>query len=694
MTETIDSTIAKLLDGLNAKVPSLNDYNLDYQVLYHYSVEEYVIRGEAQNNGQNIEAELYNTFSAFNGLSCMNHEEYNTYEEYGHLFGNDEYGSEFFFSFYAIDDYFCIELARIEGAGSLDVSKVDTNWYVDLANYGQYQIIDSFPNAQINQDLGINVTIPHIGEGKFPYLFVGQHSDDEYIYPDTAYTFLEGDKIADYVTLLNASGFEATLKKNVGYDDYFDEYTYYTATAYDTNRAVYLSFMLDDSTYNTIIGVTRFEDAASDKLTDNTDWTVEEKELMAATLGEDLPFMKFGDDYTIEQGADMFGYEFLFLSDYYYKDLTNDYIKILLANGYEKDDTTYEDTYYVRDNGVALIEITFDYDNGNCVWIYYSESSIPQVKSISLNTTELEIVKGENYQLEISYEPKDANNSFVWSSSDENVATVDQTGLVSIKEDAANNAEVTITVKAVNGLTASCKFTVKDRTVTGVKFEKAEYIVKPGETVSTGFDLLPYGMTDVFYTVSYAVNPDNAGISVDEIGNVTAADTATPGTSVTLTLTYNSTFTAATTIKVASSTITHTLNQEFFGLPGDSTYDTFTKTTDDGATYEAQCASTYGIQIRTKKNNSGIIGHFEGKTCKSITITFDKETSSSRVVDIYASNTAFGITDMYGSSVTKVGSIANNGTSTTYTFTGDYSYIGLRSSDGAIYITSIDIIWG
>ena len=118
-TETLDSTIAKLLDGLNAHVPSLNSYNLDYEVFYHYSVEEYVVRGYSYNNGSDLEAELYNVFSSFNGLECMNHDEYNTYEEYGYLFGNDEYGSEFFFNFCAIDDYFYIEVARIEGAGSL-----------------------------------------------------------------------------------------------------------------------------------------------------------------------------------------------------------------------------------------------------------------------------------------------------------------------------------------------------------------------------------------------------------------------------------------------------------------------------------------------------------------------------------------------------------------------------------------------
>ena len=694
-TETLDSTIAKLLDGLNAKVPSLNSYNLDYEVFYHYSVEEYVVRGTSENGGSELEADLYSVFSNFNGLECMNHEEYNTYEEYGYLFGNDEYGSEFFFNFFAVEDYFCLEVARIEGAGSLDISKIDTNWYVDFVNYGQYDIVNQFPNAEINAALGTNVTIPHIGEGKFPFLFVEEHTDDGYYYPDCAYTFLEGNKIEEYVDLLNQSGFEATLTRNVDYDEYYEEYVYYTATAYDTDHTVYLNFALDDDSYNTIIGVYRFEDVLTDTLTENTDWADAEKELMNDTLFEVLPFMQFGDDYTIEQTVDMMGYDLLFLGDYYYKDLTNDYIKVLLANGYKEDSTTYEgETYYVKDNGAALIEIAVGYENGNCLWVYFSESSVPQVKSLTLNTTELEIVKGENYKLEVSYEPADANNNFTWSSSNEDIATVDQTGLVTINSEATADSEVTITVKAVNGVSASCKFTVKDPVVSGIKFSQDTYSVKPGESVNTHFDLLPYGVTDIFFTLDYAVNPDNVGISVDQNGKVTVAETAVPGAEATLTLTYSSQFTSTATIKVATSTVTHTLTPDFLGLDGTTPYKEHTVTTDDGATYEAFCSNGTGIQLKSKDDCSGIIGHMDGMTCQSITINFDGGTNNSRVIDIYASNEPFEIADMYGSSVTKVGSIAKTDTNTTYTFTDSYAYIGIRSNYGAIYISSIEIIWG
>ena len=694
-TETLDSTIAKLLDGLNANVPSLNSYNLDYEVLYHYSVEEYVVRGISNNNGSQLESEIYTLFSNCNGVACMNNDQYLSYEEYGYLFGNDEYGTEFFFNFYAVNDFFCIEVARIMGAGSLDTSKIDTNWYVDFVNYGQYDIVDHFPSAEINAALGTNVTIPHIGEGKFPFLFSEEHIEDGYIYPDCAYTFLEGDKIADYVDLLNDSGFVATLIQNVDYDEYFEEYTYYTGSAYDTNHTVYLSFAMDDNTYNTIVGVYRFEDILTDTLTENTDWTDEEKALMNATLCEELPFMKFGDDYYLEQTTDWMGYDMLFLGDYYYEDLTNDYVDILLKNGYEEDSTTYEgETYYVKDNGFAYIEIGVMYDNGNCLSIYFYESSLVPVKALSLNTTELDIVKGEKYQLKVSYEPSDAVNDFTWSSSNEDVATVSQTGLVTINSEAPANSEVTITVKAVNGVSASCKFTVKDAVITGVKFSQDTYTVKPGESVNTHFDLLPYGMTDIFFTLDYAVNPDNVGISVDQNGKVTVDETAVPGTEATLTLTYSSQFTATATIKVAASTVTHTLTPDLLGLDGTNPYKEYGATTEDGAVYSAFCSNGTGIQLKSKDDCSGIIGHMDGMNCQSITINFDGSTNEARVIDIYASNEPFEIEEMYDSSVNIVGSIAMSDADKTYTFTDSYAYIGIRSNYGAIYITSIDIIWG
>ena len=136
------------------------------------------------------------------------------------------------------------------------------------------------------------------------------------------------------------------------------------------------------------------------------------------------------------------------------------------------------------------------------------------------------------------------------------------------------------------------------------------------------------------------------------------------------------------------------LDQTAFGLTdGASTYGEHTATGDSGATYSAQCASSYGIQIRSKNSTSGILGTNTAKTCESIKVLFESHTQSGRTINVYGSDTAFTIGDMY-SSMTPVGTIVYNGNAiVSYEFTAEYNYIGLRSADGAIYMLGIDVVW-
>ena len=136
------------------------------------------------------------------------------------------------------------------------------------------------------------------------------------------------------------------------------------------------------------------------------------------------------------------------------------------------------------------------------------------------------------------------------------------------------------------------------------------------------------------------------------------------------------------------------LDQAAFGLTdGVSSYGNHTATGASGATYSAQCASSHGIQIRSKNSTSGILGTNTEKTCESITVLFDNNTQSGRTINVYGSDEAFTIGDMYGS-MTPVGTIVyGENAIVSYEFTAEYNYIGLRSADGAIYISGIDVVW-
>ena len=97
-----------------------------------------------------------------------------------------------------------------------------------------------------------------------------------------------------------------------------------------------------------------------------------------------------------------------------------------------------------------------------------------------------------------------------------------------------------------------------------------------------------------------------------------------------------------------------------------------------------------GIQMRSKNSNSGIVSTTSGGKVKSVSITVE---SGSNTVDIYGSNTAYtAASDLYNTSNqgTKIGSLTETGT---VTFEGDYAYVGIRSNNGAIYLTNVTIVW-
>ena len=101
------------------------------------------------------------------------------------------------------------------------------------------------------------------------------------------------------------------------------------------------------------------------------------------------------------------------------------------------------------------------------------------------------------------------------------------------------------------------------------------------------------------------------------------------------------------------------------------------------------------IQLRSKNSTSGIITTASGGKVSKVVVTWNGNTSSERTLDIYGKNTAYSaISDLYDSNNkgTKLGSIAYG--STTLNISGDYTYIGLRSNNGALYLDAINVTWG
>ena len=703
INDGLDKMIAEFVSDVDITVPSTASYNIeDYAVIYYYAYQEYIVMGEVADKNEVIADEYATLFTEDTNLVNLNDEDYPV-EDYGYYYCDSE--QNVVVNFYSEEGYFVITVIRYDGeAGTLDVSKVDKSWYVDYINFNGYELIETSITSLIPNYLEIDkeVNIPAIGE-----IYVAGLSDpsvDENGYPVPAYfsIVMEGDKMLDYASKLETAGYHVELKENsdvtIDWDTYeLVEYTYYTVNAYDSDKNIYVTIELDEYE-NTMINFYNFLDVFTTEKASNTDWTEAEKELMNETLHQVLPFMQFGDNYLMYDASDE-DWTLFVIADSYYEDLTADYIDLLLKAGFFVDDTTYEDTYYCLDNGIVYIEIYITFDGGNYLEVYYEDSHLEPLTSFTLDQTSLDIVAGASYQLTPIYNPSSATHPTTWSSSNESVATVSDSGLVTINSNATANSSVVITATTISGKSASCTFTVKANEVTGIAFKQDNYTVIPGaEPFAPEFYLLPYGVTGNG-DKTYAVNPDNVGITYSN-GMLSASDTAVVGSTATITVTYGS-LSATATVTVAPATIKHTLTGTFFGIKeGESSYSTYKKSV-DGASYEAQASAGNnadkgkGLQLRSKNSNSGVIGNYEGRTCKSISFTFDSNTQAGRKIDIYASNTPFAIVDMYGSSVTKVGTInydANNLTQT-YTFTDDYAYIGFRSADGALYLKSVDIVW-
>lgn len=149
-------------------------------------------------------------------------------------------------------------------------------------------------------------------------------------------------------------------------------------------------------------------------------------------------------------------------------------------------------------------------------------------------------------------------------------------------------------------------------------------------------------------------------------------------------------------VTAGAVTTTDTLDRAFTGITGTSYTAWSGKAGNSGAVYAGQSAGgNSSIQLRSNNNNSGIVTTASGGKVKKITVVWNSNTSNGRTLDIYGKNEAYtAATDLYNSSTqgTKLGSIVK-GTSTELTVSGDYTYIGMRSNSGAMYLTSVSVEW-
>lgn len=174
------------------------------------------------------------------------------------------------------------------------------------------------------------------------------------------------------------------------------------------------------------------------------------------------------------------------------------------------------------------------------------------VTGVTLDKTSISIEAGQTAQLTATVQPGNADNQAVtWSSSDNNVASVDATG--KITANTKGSATITVTT-ADGGKTATCTVTVTEPAapvaVTGVTLNKNNTTIYTGRTETLTATIQPADATNKAVTWT----SDNTGVATVNNGVVTGVSV---GSATITAKTADGGFTATCTVTVEEAPIVH-----------------------------------------------------------------------------------------------------------------------------------------
>lgn len=146
----------------------------------------------------------------------------------------------------------------------------------------------------------------------------------------------------------------------------------------------------------------------------------------------------------------------------------------------------------------------------------------------------------------------------------------------------------------------------------------------------------------------------------------------------------------------AGATATDNLNRATTGVTSTNSYSDWSgKTATTDAVYAGNsCGGNESIQLRTNNSNSGVITTTSGGKAKKVTVAWNSNTADGRAIKIFGKNSAYSsAADLYDENKqgALIGTLSKGNTEKA--IEGDYEYIGICSSDGALYLSSISILW-
>lgn len=338
-------------------------------------------------------------------------------------------------------------------------------------------------------------------------------------------------------------------------------------------------------------------------------------------------------------------------------------------------------------------------DNSNYANLIWGDNPIdpstPVVNKVTINPSSLQLDLNNNKTatLEATVDVSNwASNGVNWISSNPNVASIDNNGLVTAK------SKGNCIIKAISTFDSSkygeCNVNVIDSSSTSITANVTK-IYHPGDTITKddinvkddlGNDITNFEFANNNYKFTYDDTVESGSTTSKIFKN------AVSYSSFVIDLVVN-----VSRVKyVEASSINDVMDRVWTGVTG-TKYKSWTNSNSSGAKYAGNSAGSYdAIQIRSSDGSGIVTTEYNGSSyLSSVAVKWNAKTISGRKLNVYGSNAPYTKpTNLYNSNKgTLLGSIVY-GTSTSLTITGEYKYIGLRSNSGAMYLDEIVVTYG
>ena len=143
-----------------------------------------------------------------------------------------------------------------------------------------------------------------------------------------------------------------------------------------------------------------------------------------------------------------------------------------------------------------------------------------------------------------------------------------------------------------------------------------------------------------------------------------------------------------------------TLTRDTTGIT-DSSYDNWeNEDYSSGVFYKGRSAgSNSSIQLRVKESSEGVVSYSNANNfdVKKVTVQFESHTTDGNSVQIYGKNTAYSsASELFNDQTqgTLLGTIVCGAQTNSITVQESFKYIGIKSTSGAVYLSSVAIQWG